>query len=46
MQTTTEMKTLRVSDTTHKELTKLGGYGDSMDDIIKKLVESYKKERR
>ncbi len=38
-----EMKTLRVSDQTHKELTKLGNYGDSMDDIIKKLVESYKR---
>ena len=38
-----EMKTLRVSDQTHKELIKLGSYSESMDDIIKKLVESYKK---
>ncbi len=38
-----EMKTLRVSDQTHKELTKLGSYSDSMDDIIKKLIDSYKK---
>ena len=37
------MKTLRVSDQTHKELTGLGSYSDSMDDIIKKLIESYKK---
>ena len=38
-----ELKTLRVSDQTHKELVKLGSYNESMDDIIKKLLESYKK---
>ena len=41
-----DMKTIRVSDQTHKELTKLGNYGDSMDDIIKRIVEVYKKEKK
>jgi hypothetical protein len=34
----------RISDEMHRELTKLGTYGDSMDDIIRKLVDFYKKE--
>lgn len=35
------VKTLRVSDQTHKELTKLGVYGDTMEDIIKRLLEEH-----
>lgn len=35
------MKTLRVSDQTHKGLTKLGVYGDTMEDIIKRLLEEH-----
>lgn len=38
-----EMKTLRVSDETHKELAKLGTYGDTMEDIIRKLLDYYQR---
>ena len=40
------MKTIRVSDEMHEELVKLGNYGDSMDDIIRRLVISYKDENK
>ncbi len=40
------LKTIRVSDETHKELTKVGKYGDSMDDIIKKLLQTYHKQQK
>ena len=36
-------KTVSISDETHKELTKLGVYGETIDDIIKKCIEAYKK---
>lgn len=36
------MKTISVSDETHERLVKLGKYGESMDDIIKKLLEGSK----
>jgi hypothetical protein len=32
-------KFIRVKDETHKELSKLGTYGDTMDDIIQHLLE-------
>lgn len=40
------MKTLRVSDQTHKELTKLGSYGETMDEIIKRLLKSYQDSKK
>lgn len=41
-----EMKTLRVSEETHSELVKLGGYNDTMEDIIKRLLEHYQKSKK
>ena len=38
------LKTIKVSDETHKELGKLGAWGETMDDIIAKCIKSYKKE--
>jgi predicted CopG family antitoxin len=37
------MKMIRVKDDTHEELAKIGGYGETMDDIIKRLIENWKK---
>ncbi len=36
------MKTLRISDETHRELMKIGSYEETMDDIIKKLLLHWK----
>ena len=36
------MKTLRISDDAHRELTKIGSYEETMDDIIKKLLRHWK----
>ena len=36
-----EWKNVRISAETYKQLTKMGTYGDSMDDIIKKLLKQY-----
>lgn len=33
---------IRISEELHEELSKIGHYGDSMGDIIKRLVEYYK----
>lgn len=40
----TMLKTIRVSEETHKELMKIGVYGEAMDDIVRKCVEAYKRE--
>jgi predicted CopG family antitoxin len=37
-------KTITISEETHRELVKVGVYGESMDDIIKKLLNHYKGE--
>jgi hypothetical protein len=37
-------KTVSISDETHKELVKLGVYGETIDDIIRKCIEAYKKQ--
>jgi hypothetical protein len=37
------VKLIKVKDETHKELAKLGNYGDTMDDIITKCIQAYKK---
>ena len=39
------LKTIRVSEETHKELIKIGVYGEAMDDIVRKCVEAYKREQ-
>ena len=36
-------KTVSISEETHFELTKLGVYGETIDDIIKKCIDAYKK---
>ena len=38
-------KTVSISEETHTELTKLGVYGDSIDTIIRKCIEAYKREK-
>jgi len=47
------VKTLRISDSNHKEMLKIqgevqakSGEFTSMDDVIKQLVEGYKKKHR
>ena len=39
-------KTVSISEETHSELTKIGVYGETIDDIIKKCVEAYKRENK
>ena len=34
-------KTITINEDTHRELVKLGVYGESMDDIIRKLINHY-----
>jgi hypothetical protein len=38
-------RTLGVTEDTYKELVKLGGYNETMDHIIKRCVEAYKREQ-
>jgi hypothetical protein len=35
------IKTLKISDETHKRLSKVGTFGDTFEDIIKKLLDFY-----
>lgn len=37
-----ELKMVKLKDDTHAELAKIGRYGETMDDIIKKCIKSYK----
>ena len=37
-------KTVSISDETHKELVKLGVYGETIDDIIRKCIDAYKRQ--
>ena len=39
--TTKKTKLIRVNEEVHTELTKIGTYGDSMNDIIEKMIQSY-----
>ena len=39
-------KTVSISDETHKELVKLGVYGETIDDIIRKCIDAYKKQNK
>ena len=34
-----------VTEETYRELVKVGGYGETMDHIIRKCVEAYKREQ-
>jgi len=38
------MKTLNVEEETHEKLKEIGSYGDTMDDIIRKLINHYRKD--
>ncbi len=38
----TDIKIIKVSPETHKELQKLGMKGDTFDDIVKKLIKEHK----
>ena len=38
------MKTLKVKESTHSELAKMGVWGESMDSIIAKLLTSYREK--
>jgi len=40
-----EITTIRIKKSTHSKLVEIGEYGNSMDDIIKRLLENYKKTR-
>lgn len=35
---------IRISEELHEELSKMGHYGDSMGDIIRRLLDDYKKK--
>jgi hypothetical protein len=37
---------VKLKDDTHEELLKLGVFRETMDDIVKKCIKSYKKEHR
>ena len=38
-------RTIGVTEDTYRELVKVGGYGETMDHIIRKCVEAYKREQ-
>jgi hypothetical protein len=38
-------RTIGVTIDTYKELVRVGGYGETMDHIIRKCVEAYKREQ-
>lgn len=39
-------KTITINEDTHRELVKLGIYGESMDDIIKRLIGEHKEKHK
>jgi hypothetical protein len=39
------VKLIKVKDETHKDLANLGSYGDTMDDIIRKLLDEHKRKK-
>ena len=42
---TEKKRTIGVTEDTYRELVKVGGYGETMDHIIRKCVEAYKREQ-
>jgi predicted CopG family antitoxin len=39
-------RTIKISDETHKSLMSIGGKGETFDDVIKRLIDSYKKSAK
>jgi uncharacterized protein YqfB (UPF0267 family) len=39
-------KTITINEDTHSELAKVGVYGESMDDVIKRLLDFYERHRK
>jgi predicted CopG family antitoxin len=39
-------KNITIREDIYRELVKLGGHGESMDDIIKKLLDFYERHRK
>jgi Putative antitoxin len=39
-------KTITINEDTHRELVKLGIYGESIDDIIKRLIGEHKEKHK
>lgn len=39
----TKLKTVRITDELHAELSEVGRYGETMDDIIRKCLNAYEK---
>jgi hypothetical protein len=37
-----ELKMVKLKDDTHAELARIGRYGETMDDIIKRCIKAYK----
>jgi predicted CopG family antitoxin len=42
----TLVKTLKISDGTHARLSKLGSIGETYEDVIKKLLDLYEKNKK
>ena len=40
------VKTLKISNETHKRLAKVGTFGDTFEDIIKKLLDEYEGKKK
>lgn len=40
------VKTLKISDETHKRLTKVGKFGDTFEDIIKRLLDEHEGKKK
>jgi hypothetical protein len=36
---------VKLKDETHADLSKLGRYGDTMDDIVRRLIDFYKRHK-
>lgn len=43
---TGKRKSISVSEEIHQELSKIGNYGESMDNIIAKCIQAYKKANK
>ena len=44
--TTSMVKMLKVKDETYAELIDIGKYSETMDDIVRKCLEAYKREMK
>jgi hypothetical protein len=41
-----KLKMVKLKDDTHAELVKLGKYGETMDDIIKRCIKAYREKHK